>query len=195
MIKIYTKQGDGGMTSVLGGKRVPKSCLEMEAIGEVDELNSWLGVLVEEIEEKFPAEARKLKGVQKCLFRICTELASVQVCPVACRIPTGRRDKCAKRPANLQTCKLANLEKWIDVMEKKLPKLNHFIAYEGTEEAVKAFYARAICRRAERAVVGLFATDKTSPQTPLLQGEGNEIKKYLNRLSDLLFVLGRWMNR
>jgi cob(I)alamin adenosyltransferase len=86
-------------------------------------------------------------------------------------------------------------------MEKKLPKLNHFIAYEGTEEAVKAFYARAICRRAERVVVRLLDS-QTSPcplrslsRAKSREGEGDDIKKYLNRLSDVLFVLGRWMNK
>ena len=178
-MKIYTKTGDKGETSLLGGKRVFKSCLEMEAIGEVDELNSWLGVLIEEIEEKFKREAKKLKKIQKKLFIIGSGLAAVQM-----------EKKVIKKLNNLE---IKELEQWIDGMEKKLPKLKNFINYEGTEEAVKAFYARAICRRVERAVVRLLDS-QTSPCS-LLPREGNEIKKYLNRLSDLLFVLGRWFNR
>ena len=172
-MKIYTKTGDRGQTSLLDGKRVMKSCLEMEAVGEVDELNSWLGVLIEEIRDDFKAEAKKLEDVQRCLFIIGAQLASVQVC------------KCARMPANLYTCKPAHLEKWIDEMERKLPKLKSFIPYAGTEEAVKAFYARAICRRAERAIIKLSEKHAIPPK----------IKKYLNRLSDVLFVLGRWLNK
>lgn len=185
-MKIYTKTGDKGKTSLLGGKRVMKCCLEMEAIGEVDELNSWLGVLIEEIEEKFGSEANKLKDVQKDLFVIGAELAAVQM----------NKMRIYKLNANLQMKDVVKLEKWIDEMEKKLPKLKNFIPYAGTEEAVKAFYARAICRRAERAVIRLLSSDQTSP-CPLLPGEGNinSIKKYMNRLSDLLFVLGRWFNK
>lgn len=162
-----------------------KSCLEMEAIGEVDELNSWLGVLVEEIEEKFKKEAKKLKEVQRCLFIIGAELAAIQMNVMRKR----------EKMRNYKKCETTKLEQWIDGMEKKLPKLKNFIPYAGTEEAVKAFYARAICRRAERAVVRLLDS-QTSP-CPLLPGGGNmdSIKKYMNRLSDLLFVLGRWFNR
>lgn len=170
-MKIYTKTGDKGETSLLGGKRVLKSCLEMEAIGEVDELNAFLGILVEEIEEKFKIEAKKLKEVQKDLFVIGAELAAVQM-----------ENKTIKRLSNL---KVKKLEKWIDKMEKDLPKLNNFISYEGSEEAVKSFYARAICRRAERVVTRLAENYKISSQT----------KQYLNRLSDLLFVLGRWFSQ
>lgn len=169
-MKIYTKTGDCGKTSLLGGKRVMKSCLEMEAIGEVDELNSWLGVLIEETEEKFKKEAKKLKEVQKKSFIIGAELAAVQM------------EKRAKKILRYSDIKI--LERWIDEMEKKLPRLKTFIPYSGTEEAVKAFYARAICRRAERAVIKLAEKQEIS----------SEIKKYLNRLSDVLFVLGRWFN-
>ncbi len=171
-MKIYTKTGDKGKTSLLGGKRVLKSCLEMEAIGEVDELNSWLGVLIEEIEEKFKSEAKKLKEIQQKLFIIGAELAMVQM--------DVRNTKATK----LRKSDVTKLERWIDGMERKLPKLKNFIPYAGTEEAVKAFYARAICRRAERVVIKLAEKQDVFP----------EIKKYLNRLSDLLFVLGRWFN-
>ena len=169
-MKIYTKTGDKGETSLLGGKRVMKSCLEMEATGEVDELNAFLGILIEEMGEKFKNEAKKVKEIQKDLFVIGAELAAVQM-----------DNKINKK---ISVLKVKQLEKWIDLMEKELPKLSNFISYEGSEEAVKSFYARAICRRAERAVIKLGE-----------KYEVNEnIKKYLNRLSDLLFVLGRWMN-
>lgn len=173
MPKIYTKTGDNGETSLLGGKRVKKCCLEMEAIGEVDELNSWLGVLIEEIGDDFKKEAQKLKDVQKDLFVIVAELAAIQM------------PKNSYKVVKLKSLKAKKLENWIDEMEKKLPKLKNFISYTGSEESVKAFYARAICRRAERAVISLSEGYAVSPT----------IKKYLNRLSDALFVLGRWFNK
>jgi len=172
MPKIYTKTGDKGATSILGGKRVPKSCLEMEAIGEVDELNSWLGVLIEEIEEKFKKEAKRLKEIQKRLFVIGAELAAMQM--------NVRNTKTTK----LRKSDTTGLEKWIDEMERKLPKLKNFIPYSGSEEAVKSFYARAICRRAERTVIRLSENYDVS----------SNVKKYMNRLSDALFILGRWIN-
>ncbi|MFH1947348.1 MAG: cob(I)yrinic acid a,c-diamide adenosyltransferase [Candidatus Magasanikbacteria bacterium] len=171
MIKIYTKKGDRGMTSVLGGKRVSKSCLEMEAIGEVDELNSWLGILIEEIEDDFGREAKKLKVVQKNLFTIGVQLAALQM-------ESSNFEK-------IKSAEVKKLERWIDSMEKDLPKLKNFIAYSGSEEAVKSFYARAICRRAERVMIELSEQYKVPVS----------VKKYLNRLSDLLFVLARWLNK
>jgi len=181
-MKIYTKTGDKGETALLGGKRVLKSCLEMEAIGEVDELNAFLGIVIEEIEENFKTETKKLKDVQKDLFVIGAELAAVQM-----------QNKIIKKISGL---KVKQLEKWIDKMEKDLPKLHDFISYEGSEEAVKVFYARAICRRAERVVIKLDQQLNPPPNRGRLGGGlvSPQTKQYLNRLSDLLFVLGRWFN-
>lgn len=170
MAKIYTKSGDKGMTSVLGGKRVEKCCLEMEAIGEVDELNAFLGMLVEEIGEDFKTEKNKLLDIQNDLFVIGSNLAGLQTD--------------LKNIPKLSISKISKLEKWIDKMEKDLPKLKNFILPGGSEEAAMAFYARTVCRRAERVVISL----DQKYVVPLV------IKKYLNRLSDLLFVLGRWFN-
>ena len=173
MRKIYTKTGDKGETSLLGGKRVKKCCLEMEAIGEIDELNSLLGMLIEEIREDFKKEAKKLLEVQKCLFVIGSRLAAVQM------------PKSNRKLTHLQTYSLTNLEKWIDAMEKDLPVLKNFIIPGGCEEAALSFYIRAVCRRAERQVIKLSEKNAVDSAT----------KQYLNRLSDLLFVLGRWFNK
>lgn len=170
MAKIYTKSGDKGMTSVLGGKRVEKCCLEMEAIGEVDELNAFLGMLIEEIEEDFKMEKNKLLTIQSDLFVVGSNLAGLQTD--------------LKNISKLSSSKIFKLERWIDKMEKDLPKLKNFILPGGSEEAAMSFYARAICRRAERVVISL----DQKYVVPV------SIKKYLNRLSDLLFVLGRWFN-
>lgn len=170
MSKIYTKIGDKGKTSMLGGKRVSKSCLEMEAIGEVDELNAFLGMLIEEIEDDFRKEKNKLETVQNDLFVIGANLAGLQTN--------------LKNIPKLSNSKVIKLEKWIDTMENELPSLKNFILPSGVEEAVMCFYARAICRRAERVVISL----DQKYVVPIV------IKKYLNRLSDLLFVLARWLN-
>ena len=169
-MKIYTKTGDQGKTSMLGGKRVLKSCLEMEAIGEVDELNAFLGVLIEEIEDDFKVEKKKLINIQNNLFVVGANLAGLQMNVVS--MP------------KLKNYEVKKLEKWIDKMDLELPKLTNFILPGGSEESVLAFYARAICRRAERQVIALSQKYKVDPN----------IKKYLNRLSDLLFTLGRWFN-
>ena len=89
-----------------------------------------------------------------------------------------------KKIKSIKTAQVSKLEKWIDKMDKDLPELRNFIVYNGCEEATKAFYARAICRRAERSVIKLF-------ERYVIE---NSVKKYLNRLSYLLFVLGRWLN-
>ena len=170
MSKIYTKTGDKGKTSLWGGKRVDKCCLEMEAIGEIDELNAFLGILIEEIEEDFKMERNKLLGIQNDLFVIGSNLAGLQTD--------------LKNLPKLSSSKISKLEKWIDKIEEELPELKSFILPGGSEEAAMAFYARAICRRAERVVISL----DQKYVVPV------SIKKYLNRLSDLLFVLGRWFN-
>lgn len=155
---------------MLGGKRVLKSCLEMEAIGEVDELNAFLGMLIEEIEEDFKVEKRKLINIQNNLFVVGANLAGLQM--TVASVP------------KLKKIEIKKLEKWIDKMDLDLPKLTNFILPGGSEEAGKSFYARAICRRAERQVIALDQKYKVDLN----------IKKYLNRLSDYLFVLGRWFN-
>ena len=181
MPKIYTKTGDKGETSMLGGKRVSKSCLEMEAIGEVDELNAFLGMLIEELED-FEQEKNKLTDIQHQLFIIGSNLAALQASLI--KIP------------KLKKIEITKLENWIDKMDKELPELKNFILPGGCEEASLAFYARAICRRAERRMIGLSEKYNNLPRSERSSTTGvpDNIKQYLNRLSDLLFVLGRWLN-
>lgn len=154
---------------MLGGKRVAKSCLEMEAIGEVDELNAFFGVLIEELED-FKLEKKKLINIQHNLFTIGANLAALQSSGIK-----------IKKLRNSETKKLEN---WIDAMQKDLPELKNFILPGGSEEAALSFYARVVCRRAERCVIKLSEKYCVDP----------EIKKYLNRLSDCLFILARWVN-
>lgn len=171
-MKIYTKTGDQGQTALLGGKRVAKSCLEMMAIGEVDELNSSIGLLVAEFgaNERLVGVKQQLVTVQHILFNVGANLAAVQTDLVSVPAVTEQN--------------IFDLETWIDAMETELTPLTQFILPGGGRAAAQAFVARSICRRAERQIV-LLNSSQTLPA---------EIMAYVNRLSDALFVLGRFLN-
>ena len=169
-MRIYTKTGDLGETSLLGGTRVPKDHLRVVAYGEVDETNAALGAV-----RAFAGEAlrRLLSGVQKDLFAIGAQLAD----------PTHRvatkRAKAAVTAAHVR-----RLERAIDTRQKELPPLRSFVLPGGTPTAALLHSARTVCRRAERSVVTLAREADVDPR----------IIVYLNRLSDLLFVLARFEN-
>jgi len=163
--KIYTKTGDAGETALFGGRRLPKSDLRIEAYGTVDELNSYIG-LVRDCSED--TSLRKLlKNVQERLFSLGAELATD---------PAKNTT-----PPDIQPADIEVLEKEIDVMEAGLPPLKNFILPGGHTTVSFCHIARCVCRRAERLVVAL---NLAQPVDPILI-------KYLNRLSDFLFVLAR----
>jgi len=165
MAKIYTRTGDRGETSLLSGGRVAKRHPLVEAYGTLDELNSMIGLLRC---EPLPEEAEKqLAAVQASLFWIGSILAD----------PEGRlpRDEGAWRTEPI--------ERWIDGMDADLEPLDAFLLPGGSRGAALAHVARTICRRAERRVQS--AADPSVPSSVLA---------YLNRLSDGLFVLARWLN-
>lgn len=165
-MKIYTKTGDKGKTSLLGGKRVSKGDLRINAYGTVDELNSFIGLLRDqEINQK---RQGLLKEVQDRLFTIGATLAT----------EPGKRN--VRRP-DLHDEDLEVLEKEIDQMESQLPELRHFILPGGHPVVSYCHIARTICRRTERCVIDLMEIEEVD----------EIIVKYLNRLSDYLFVLGR----
>jgi len=164
LTRIATRTGDDGSTGLGDGSRVPKSHLRVQALGEVDELNSALGVL---LAEPLPADVRAvLLDVQHELFSLGGELSM-----------PGQ--------ALLQDAALARLDDALERYNATLPPLREFILPGGTRPAALAHMARTVARRAERAVVALAAEDsvRAAPQ------------QYLNRLSDLLFVLARVLNR
>jgi cob(I)alamin adenosyltransferase len=169
-VKIYTKTGDLGETSLLGGARVPKDHLRVAAYGDVDETNAAIGA-VRALAEA-PLEAL-LFSIQKDLFAIGAQLAD----------PThkvaSKRAKAAVTAAHVR-----RLEKAIDAREAKLPPLRSFVLPGGTPSAALLHQARTVCRRAERSVVTLAREADVDPK----------IIVYLNRLSDLLFVLARSEN-
>lgn len=166
-MKIYTRTGDSGETSLFSGGRVPKDHLRVEAYGTVDELNSLLGLLL--CEPLPDSVEQRLRVVQESLFSIGGTLAD----------PAGKfpHDPAAWDPAPIET--------WIDDMESELQPLDRFILPGGSRAAALAHVARTVCRRAERRVL---AVTSGAPGVP----EG--LLPYLNRLSDALFVLARFAN-
>jgi cob(I)alamin adenosyltransferase len=164
LTKIYTRTGDGGETGLGDGTRVPKDSQRVHALGEVDELNSAIGVL---LAEELPADVRAaLGGIQHDLFDLGAEV-------------------CIPGHASMDESRVARLEALLDDYNRDLPPLKEFILPGGTRAASLAHLARTVCRRAERALVSLSRAEAV----------GTAARKYLNRLSDLLFVLGRVLNR
>jgi cob(I)alamin adenosyltransferase len=169
-MKIYTKTGDTGETGLYGGGRVRKDVPRIEACGTIDELNSLLGVV--RAEPLGPNVDSLLARIQNELFDIGAELAT--------------RDPAAQGVPRVSASHIAALEAAIDPLDESLPPLKQFILPGGTRGAALAHLARSVCRRAERRVVTLMA----EPDAKV----SHEVLVYLNRLSDLLFVLARAMN-
>lgn len=164
LTRIYTRTGDAGETGLGDGSRVPKEAARIHAIGEVDELNSAIGVL---LAEALPAPLHEgLESVQHDLFDLGGELS----------IPGH---------SMLAAAKVKRLEELLDGYNAELPALKEFILPGGTRAAAAAHLARTVCRRAERSLVALSRKEAV----------GEVARQYLNRLSDLLFVLGRALNR
>lgn len=167
-MKIYTKTGDQGITSLLGGTRVPKSDLRIDAYGTVDELNSYIGLLRDQPVNNDRLDT--LKEIQDRLFTIGADLATVP-----------GKDKVKKPDLHQEDVEL--LENEMDEMELKLPPLTAFILPGGHTAVSFGHIARTVCRRTERIVVELASLEPVSEL----------VIQYLNRLSDYLFVLGRVM--
>lgn len=162
--KIYTRTGDAGTTGLGDGSRTRKDSLRIHALGEIDETNAALGVL---LCEPVPEDVRTLlAAVQNDLFDLGGEV-------------------CIPGATVISAKQVSFLETELDKMNEHLPRLQEFILPGGTRAAALAHLARTVCRRAERALVALAAEEPVS----------DGARQYLNRLSDLLFVLGRHLNR
>jgi len=162
---IYTRAGDKGTTALLGGPVVPKDNPRVEAYGAVDELNAVIGIVLAFCERDELKES--LMRVQQDLFIVGAELAS-----------KGAKVK------QISPARAGELEKEIDAMEAELTPLHHFILPGGSKTASLLHLARAVSRRAERAIVALSHKEKVNP----------DIIVYLNRLGDLLFIHARFVN-
>jgi cob(I)alamin adenosyltransferase len=169
-MKIYTKGGDSGKTSLIGGTRVPKSHIRIESYGTVDELNSFIGLVSDMSEDKGIQQI--LNEVQDRLFTVGSSLACDPEKEPALKIPDLKEED------------IANLESEIDKMNAVLAPMKSFILPVGHPAISTAHVARCVCRRAERWCVNLYEEDLFVE--PL-------VIKYLNRLSDYLFVLARYM--
>jgi cob(I)alamin adenosyltransferase len=172
-VKIYTRTGDEGDTGLFGGGRVPKDHPRVSAYGDVDELNSSLGLVRAAADQSFFDEL--LESIQRDLFAIGGHLAT----------PDPERVRKALEKASLSPARISEFEQIMDDADKSLPPLRAFVLPAGTQIAAALHLARTICRRAERSVVHLTQTEAV-PQLFLT---------YLNRLSDLLFTLARLANR
>ena len=171
-MKIYTKTGDDGHTGLFGGGRVPKSHPRVDAYGTVDELNSFVGLAVEAVAEETVRQG--LEAIQHDLFALGAILATAPADgsrpePWTPDVPVGR---------------IVEMEAWIDDATGELEELKDFILPGGTRGAALLHVCRTVCRRAERAVVGLAESERVE----------DGVVPYLNRLSDLFFVWARLEN-
>ena len=168
--KVYTRKGDQGQTSLVGGQRVSKASTRLEAYGTVDELSSHLGLLAAMLPDGH--EKDLVERIQNNLFNVCTNLATDQ-------------DQTELYPsAYLPEGAIKELEDEVDSIMHELPERQGFILQGGTQEAAQAHVCRTVCRRAERRIVALAEEATVSP----------EVQQYVNRLSDYLFILAKKLN-
>lgn len=167
LMSIYTKTGDDGTTSLFGGKRVSKSNLQIEAYGGLDELNSIVGLALSKIKDKKDKEC--LTIIQRDIYQAMTFLS-------------GAREETMGLEQHIKI-----FEQYIDKTQSKLPKINRFILPQGNELTSWFHILRTVCRRTERNTVRYFETFKVKRLTLII--------KYLNRLSDLFFVMARKYNQ
>lgn len=165
---VYTKTGDKGTTSLVDGTRVSKADLRVEAYGTVDELNSCIGLVAQLVENIAPEHFGELKQIQNELFVVQTVLATAD-------------ESVLEKLPELQETSVSDLEASIDGMVSRLPENKRFVIPGGSVASAQAHVARTVCRRAERCCVRL---NETAPVQ-------ERILRYLNRLSDYLFVLSR----
>jgi cob(I)alamin adenosyltransferase len=170
--RVYTKGGDKGETSLIGGDRVSKADPRLECYGTIDEVNATIGLMIEALSQSAAGDhlAPILRRVQNELFNLGCELA------------TPDAERRAKLP-RIEARHVEGLERDIDAVNDDLPMLKSFVLPGGGWPSAYAHLARTVCRRAERLVVGLMQSEDIGGDLPV---------QYLNRLSDALFVWGRW---
>lgn len=168
---IYTRTGDGITTSIIGGERVPKYSLRLEAYGTIDELSAFIGNLVAD-DSVIDQQRYDLLKIQNTLFNIGMYLAT----------PPAVKEKEVK---GLSDDDITEMESWIDAMDEQLPQLHNFIIPGGCKASAKANLARTVCRRAERRILQLASEEEVDKL----------IIAYINRLSDYLYVIGRYLNK
>ena len=170
MSKVYTKTGDKGITSLIGGTRVKKSDIRINSYGTVDELNSFIGLLVTHTEEQETIDL--LTEMQNVLFNI------------GCNLAMGDNFKKELKESVVTNKLIENVEKSIDRMQAAIPELKSFVIPGGSRSASIAHVCRTVCRRAERLIIALDESSEVD----------RNLMAYVNRLSDYFFVLSRYLN-
>lgn len=184
-MKIYTKTGDGGQTGFIGG-RVSKAAQMIEVVGELDELNASLGVLVSSLKEP------KYKGLDEAVLAVQREIFSLGMLIAS---PMMEELEATKQSLALDEA-TGNLESQIDNWDSKLDPLQNFILPGGDLAAAHAHLSRTICRRAERGIVKLATAEMLDPSPAAQRPEVlHSVQKYTNRLSDWLFTLASYINK
>lgn len=167
--KVYTKKGDDGTTGLFGGSRVSKANLRVECLGLVDTVSSWVGRIIAELDDDYPAQKAELRQIQQYLFDCQSDLANV----------TGRTKTWRVDPTGAKF-----LESAIDRYDADLQPLNKFILPGGSLAASDCHVARTLTRNAERQIVALANSETLNP----------EVTIFMNRLSDYFFTLARMLN-
>ena len=174
--KIYTKTGDKGETSLYGGTRVSKAAARVESYGTLDELNAFIGLAKAEI-----SDGKVLNQLQKIQFDLFT-VGSETATPTDKLILANGKNRL---DLMISEEEITELERWMDDLDASLEPLQFFILPSGGKAAASVHVCRTVCRRAERAMVHLNETEEVRP----------ELIKYLNRLSDYLFILARFISK
>lgn len=168
---LYTGTGDNGTTSLVGGERISKISIRLEAYGTVDEFSSFLGVVTSD--SKCPEELKhQLLYIQNRLFDAG--------CYLATSVLPGATPSCN----GIHSDEISNIENWIDTLDEDTPKIRAFVLPGGSELAAHCHVARAVCRRAERRILQLAADEYVDPT----------LIRWFNRLSDYLFIVARYLN-
>lgn len=169
---LYTRTGDTGTTSLVGGERVKKNSLRLEAYGTIDELSSFLGAIASDKSCLSEVKGQILE-IQNELFNIGAYLAT--------EVKPGESPACESLASGE---KISHMEQWIDALDEATPKVKSFILPGGCELASKAHMARVVCRRAERRLIDLADTEYVD----------SAVIRYVNRMSDYLFIAARYFN-
>jgi len=175
---IYTRTGDKGQTSLFNGQRVSKADLRVEAYGTVDELNSAIGVAISEISNIIPIKSGQISNIKKELIQIQNDLFEIGSALASLEV---RSQKLEVRKLDRRVREFENM---IDKMTEEMPSLANFILPGGGKTGSLIHFARTVARRAERKVASLDEKEKVD----------NSVIMYLNRLSDLLFTMARFVN-
>lgn len=168
---LYTGTGDSGTTSLVGGQRISKTAIRLEAYGTVDEFSSFLGVVLSSAE--CPADIKtQMLGIQNHLF------------DAGCYLATAVEDGSAPSCKAIDSGAIQTIETYIDLLDARTPKIRAFVLPGGSEIAAHCHVARTVCRRAERRILELASEEYVAPN----------LIKWFNRLSDYLFIVARYLN-